>query len=210
MSTRETSQPGKPDRREALLRAAVEVFAGRGFQGATVEEIARRAGIAKGTPYLYFADKAELFYAVFERWAAEAMSGAQLALAAAKGASERLLALALSAVGYMETHREWFPLSLEVWAASSTPALRERFVAALQGLYAGYRHETAAIIRAGQADGEFRAAVDAEALAALLTGAVDGLLLQCWFDPELDAEKLVRGFFDALLGGIRGPGKGDR
>jgi AcrR family transcriptional regulator len=182
-------QPVPPVRRVAILQAAMEVFAERGYQGTTVEEIARRAGVAKGTPYLHFADKADLFYAVFEKWVTDAMAGSEQALASASNASERLLALGLSAVDYMDAHREWFPL-------------RERFAAALSGCYAGYRSEAAAIICAGQAAGELRSDADADALAALLIGAIDGLFLQCWFDPALDARKLIRGFFDALLRGI--------
>lgn len=195
--------------RQVLLQAAIAVFSERGYQGATMEAIARRAGVAKGTPYLHFTDKPDLFYAVFERWAKEALAASEHALTEAAGARERLVALALSAVDYMEAHREWYPLSLEVWAASSTPVLRERFVSALQNLYADYRGAAEAIIRAGQLNRELRADIDAEALAALLTGAVDGLLLQCWFDPNLDAAKLVRGFFDALTRGIDNPTKGD-
>lgn len=197
------------DTREALLQAAIAMFSERGYQGATMEEIARRAGVAKGTPYLHFTDKAELFYAVFERWVKEAVAASATALAQATSARERLAALGTSAIDYMEAHREWYPLSLEVWAASGTPALRERFAQALKNLYAGYRGVAEAIIRAGQHAGEFRADIDGEALAALLTGAVDGLLLQCWFDPDLDAGKMLQGFFDVLIRGIDNPRKGD-
>jgi AcrR family transcriptional regulator len=196
---------GQQQKREAVLRAAMEIFAERGYQGATVEEIARRAGVAKGTPYLYFSDKADLFYAVFNKWSGDILNGSMQALAGVESAGQRLLVLALSAVAYMKANRECFPLSLEIWAASTTPALRERFAAALKQIYAGYRREATAIIRAGQAAGELRAEIDAGALAAVLTGAVDGLFLQCWFDPKLNAEKLVRGFFAALLPGIVAP-----
>lgn len=195
--------------REMVIQAAIAVFAERGYQGATMDEIARRAGVGKGTPYLHFADKADLFYAVFDSWAREAMADSEQALAGAASTGERLLALGLGAAEFMVSHREWFPLTLEVWAASATPALRERFATALSGLYTGYRRETAAIIRAGQASGEIRADVDADALAALLTGAVDGLFLQCWFDPALVPGPLLRGFFDALLQGIATPKQGD-
>lgn len=189
-------------RRDAILLAAMEVFAERGYQGATLDEIVRRAGVAKGTAYIYFSDKSELFFAVFEKWIGEAMSSSETALAEAANAQERLLALALSAVEFMKANQEWFPLTLEVWAASGSPALRERFKAALSNLYAGYREEIATIIRAGQQGGEVRGDVDAEAFAAMLTGAVDGLFLQCWFDPALDAEKLVRKFFEVLTRGL--------
>lgn len=197
--TRETAQQ---QRRETVLRAAAAVFAERGFQGATMDEIARRAEVAKGTPYLYFSDKADLFYAVFEKWAGDAMAVSKASMDTAGSASERLVALAMGTADYMTGNIEWFPLSLEVWSASATPALRQRFAAALSRIYAGYRSELAAIIRAGQAAGELRGDLDADALAALLTGAVDGLFLQYWFDPSLDAKALLRGFFEALLHGI--------
>jgi AcrR family transcriptional regulator len=48
-------------RRQAILDAALTVFAERGFEAARLDDIAARAGIAKGTLYLYFADKQALF-----------------------------------------------------------------------------------------------------------------------------------------------------
>lgn len=49
--------------RNAILSAAVSVFSQKGFHKASVEEIANRAGIGKGTIYIYFDDKAQLFAA---------------------------------------------------------------------------------------------------------------------------------------------------
>ena len=49
------------DRREAILSAALDEFAERGFEAARLEDVAKRAGIAKGTIYLYFRDKETLF-----------------------------------------------------------------------------------------------------------------------------------------------------
>src|SRR4051812_6940401 len=48
-------------RRTEILAAALEEFTARGFEGARLDDVARRAGIAKGTIYLYFADKETLF-----------------------------------------------------------------------------------------------------------------------------------------------------
>jgi AcrR family transcriptional regulator len=52
------------DRPREICAAALEVFAERGFAAARLEEIARRAGVSKGTLYLYFRDKEDLFRAV--------------------------------------------------------------------------------------------------------------------------------------------------
>src|SRR5262245_36675274 len=48
-------------RRQAILDAALDVFAERGFEAARLEDVATRAGVAKGTLYLYFRDKEALF-----------------------------------------------------------------------------------------------------------------------------------------------------
>ena len=49
------------ERREAILAAALDEFSSRGFEAARLEDVARRAGVAKGTIYLYFRDKESLF-----------------------------------------------------------------------------------------------------------------------------------------------------
>ena len=49
------------DKREAILAAALEEFSGRGFEATRLDDVARRAGVAKGTIYLYFRDKETLF-----------------------------------------------------------------------------------------------------------------------------------------------------
>ncbi len=48
-------------RREAILAAALDEFASRGFEAARLDDVAKRAGVAKGTIYLYFRDKQSLF-----------------------------------------------------------------------------------------------------------------------------------------------------
>jgi AcrR family transcriptional regulator len=49
------------ERRDAILSAALDEFSIRGFEAARLDDVARRAGVAKGTIYLYFRDKETLF-----------------------------------------------------------------------------------------------------------------------------------------------------
>jgi len=53
--------------RNQILDAAKRVIAQKGFHGSTMEDIAKAAGVAKGTSYLYFKSKVELYLAVMER-----------------------------------------------------------------------------------------------------------------------------------------------
>ena len=61
-------QHGLIDKRGKLLDAALELFETRGFDGVAVPEIAREAGVATGTLYLYFRDKAALVNALYRHW----------------------------------------------------------------------------------------------------------------------------------------------
>jgi TetR/AcrR family transcriptional regulator, fatty acid metabolism regulator protein len=56
-----------PDKREAILRAAVKVFAQKGYFNSKVSDIAGEAGIADGTVYLYFKSKDEILHSVFDQ-----------------------------------------------------------------------------------------------------------------------------------------------
>jgi AcrR family transcriptional regulator len=193
-----------PERkRQELVESAASAFAERGFRRTTIDDIAQRAGVAKGTVYLYFKDKEDLFYATFEWFNQQSMAYAGPAMAAAGDTASRLRALAESAARFMVENRQWYPLTLEVWSAAGSQDARQRFADAMRELYDEYRQATAAIIAGGQSSGELRADLDPVALGAMLTGAIDGLLLQCWFEPTLDPMPLIDGLLDPLLRGMR-------
>jgi len=103
--------------RQQLLDAAAAVFVERGYAGATTKEISRRAGVSEGTIYRHFADKRELFGAVFaNRSAADFEAVTALpALAGTKTVRENLLCL-IQAI--QDVEREVAPLR----AAASTDA----------------------------------------------------------------------------------------
>src|SRR6476661_9212617 len=91
------SADGRADRsekRDAILRAATDVFAGRGFFNAQVADVARAAGVAAGTVYLYFRSKDDLLISIFERGMREALVEGRARVADAADPPERLARLA--------------------------------------------------------------------------------------------------------------------
>ncbi|MGO8999325.1 MAG: TetR/AcrR family transcriptional regulator [Polyangiaceae bacterium] len=64
-------QRSEPDKGEAILTAALDLFVERGFYGTSVPSVAERAGVAAGTIYHYFASKEALVNALFKRWKGE-------------------------------------------------------------------------------------------------------------------------------------------
>ena len=65
------------DKREAILRAAITVFAHNGYFNSKVADIAREAGVADGTVYLYFKSKEDILHSIFDRSVEEALDAAR-------------------------------------------------------------------------------------------------------------------------------------
>src|SRR5258708_39756946 len=84
----------KSDKREAILRAAIDVFAGRGYFNAQVADVARAAGVAAGTVYLYFKSKDDLLVSIFDRSMREGLAAGRAAVADLHDPRERLRRLA--------------------------------------------------------------------------------------------------------------------
>src|SRR6184192_3321757 len=77
-------------KREAILRAATDVFADRGFFNAQVADVARAAGVAAGTVYLYFRSKDDLLVSIFERTMRDGLAEGRKSVAAIADPTERL------------------------------------------------------------------------------------------------------------------------
>jgi len=69
------------EKRDAILAAALDEFAARGFAAARLDDVAKRAGVAKGTIYLYFADKEALFQELVRFQISPVMSAFEAVLA---------------------------------------------------------------------------------------------------------------------------------
>lgn len=81
----------KDARPQELLAAAIDLFVERGFAATRLEDVARRAGVSKGTLYLYFENKEELFKAVVRTSIVPVIGEAESSVAEFDGHSAELL-----------------------------------------------------------------------------------------------------------------------
>ena len=107
--------PSKDDvvsafRRDQILAAAHGVFASRGFKEATVGDIADAAGIAKGTLYLYFKSKDEIYWAALHRGLDELHALTRTALERAASPRDKLHAFIDTKVRFFDADREFFSI----------------------------------------------------------------------------------------------------
>jgi TetR/AcrR family fatty acid metabolism transcriptional regulator len=158
----------KADKREAILRAAIDTFAARGFFNAQVADVARSAGVAAGTVYLYFRGKDDLLISIFERTMKEAIAAGRASVAARATPLERvheIVRLHLERLGRDRALAVVFQVELR-----QSTKFMERFSATYVREYIGIIRD---VIADGQAAGVFRKEINPTLAAKMLFGALD-------------------------------------
>ncbi len=165
-------QGGVGDKRAAILRAATTVFARRGFFNAQVADVAREAGVAAGTVYLYFRSKDDLLISIFEESMSKAIEETKLALDGVRDPVERLRVLARGHLGRLGRQRE-LAIVFQVELRHSMKFM-ERFSATQQ--LRTYLDHLRDAVSAGQEAGLFRADLNATLTAKAIFGALDEMV----------------------------------
>ncbi len=160
----------RDEKRETILDGAVRVIAAKGFHRTRVSEVAKAAGVADGTIYLYFESKDELLRAVYERAMNRFLERGLLALAEAsdpRAQLERFIQLHLECVGEDRELAAVFQVDLR----KSIPFLQELSL----GLLQRYLDALATILDRGQRKGSFLADLPPRELAKMVFGVLDEL-----------------------------------
>jgi len=186
-------------KRDAILRAAIDVFAERGFFNAQVADIARAAGVAAGTVYLYFKSKDDLLVSIFDRNMHEGLAAGRAAVADLHDPRERLRRLARAHLARLGGDRN-LAVVFQVELRQSTKFM-ERFSSTLLRDYLGLIRDA---IADGQRAGIFRADIKATVAAKMLFGALDEMatnwiLSRRRYSLETDADTVV----DLFVNGAR-------
>ena len=191
-----------PEKRIRILDAALKVFATRGFYNAKVSEVAREAGVADGTIYLYFESKDALLIALFEDRMQRIIARANDELARSEGSVldkiRQAIALHLSLV-----------LDDPDLAEFITVELRQsgQFVKEYDNpKFTEYLRIFRDLVLAGQEQGLIRRTVDARLVVRAIFGALDELLLTLSLthrNRSVDLNATVDGLCDIFFDGIR-------
>ncbi len=156
------------DKRDAILRAAIRTFARSGFFSAQVADVARTAGVAAGTVYLYFHSKDDLLVSIFERVMSEAIAEGRAALAGIVDPLERLRRIAHLHLDRLSRDRD-LAIVFQVELRQTTKFM-ERFSNTLLRDYLGILRD---VIAEGQAAGVVRPGINPTLAAKMLFGALD-------------------------------------
>ena len=191
-------QRRKQETRSRILEAGYRVFARRGYDAATVEEITVECGIAKGALYGHFASKEDLFRTILvehlRRRAAETAARLEPDLAL----RESVVCIIEASWSTCRTDPIWSPLFMEFWARASRQEWGREAFAAL------FDHCSAVLARflsGAKREGLVRSDLDVQAAARLMLAVNDGLVLQWQTQPDkVDPEEFIGPMADMIVG----------
>ncbi len=186
------------DKRDAILRAAIKVFARHGYFQSQVADVARVAGVAAGTVYLYFRSKDDLLVSIFERTMKDAIAEGRAALADVADPVDRLRRIARLHLDRLGRDRD-LAVVMQVELRQSIKFM-ERFSSTHLQDYLNIIRRT---ISDGQAAGAFRNDVSPNAAAKVFFGALDEMATNWMLSRRKyalagDADVVV----DLIIGGL--------
>jgi len=190
------------DKRARILDAAIKVFAERGFHTATVAEIARAAGVADGTIYLYFKGKDDLLLRLFDEKMTELLAESRSELAKERTAPERLSRFIQLHLALVERNPDLASV-LIVELRQSAQFIK----AADRAKLAAYLDLIAEVVRDGQEKGELIDGISPATVKRAIFGALDELALG-WLvsGRRTSLKKTAAEVAGWLVRGLKGPG----
>jgi TetR/AcrR family fatty acid metabolism transcriptional regulator len=183
---------------QRILDAAVEVIAERGYFKSPVSEIAKRAGVADGTVYLYFKSKDDVLRTAIDATFAKFYKQIADAFQTIEGPRERLEYIAL-------VHLESYQVNRSMAVLMQTEMRQSaKFIAEFSHHHlVKYIQTVREVVRRGQEEGIFRRDVSDGVVAHCMFGTIDELLSSAMFTGRVyDAKDTAAQVMDVLLNGI--------
>ena len=187
------------DKHSAILRAAVKVFAGKGFFNSKVSDIASEAGVADGTVYLYFKGKDDILHSIFNRMMEVFIAEGKKELAGISGFEDRIRRIAELHLERLGSDRD-LAIVFQVELRGSTKFMQEFSAAG----FAEYLDLIAGTITDGQKAGVFRDDIKPVTVAKILYGALDEMVTN-WILSGRNyplapmADEVLKVFFGGVL-----------
>jgi TetR/AcrR family fatty acid metabolism transcriptional regulator len=166
------ASPGTGEKRERILKAAIKVFARKGFYATRVSEIAKAAKVADGTIYLYFKNKDDVLISIFEDRIGRLLEVLANEVARAPDVESKIRCIIELQLGQLEGERDLAEVITVNLRQSSR--LLKQYAAPL---FVRYLDLIASVVSDGQRDGVIRRDISPRIVARALWGGLDALAL---------------------------------
>ena len=191
-------------RKKQIIAAAAKVFAEKGFQEATIAEIAKKAKISEASIYEYFTTKEGLLFSIPAESAREIFDLMAFHLKLIRGAANKLRAIVALFMHSYQHHADFAAIIMLILKHNKRFLETEGH----QVIRRGIRHITQ-VVEEGMASGEFRSDLDPYVVRAIILGTIEHLVTS-WImtgRPE-NLEVLVDPLMDSIIAGIQTPSAG--
>jgi AcrR family transcriptional regulator len=196
----------RTQRQRELGLIALDVFAKRGFAGASMSEIAKTAGVSKGGLYLYFDSKEDLILHSVGAWVEQFLQETRREVPDDLPPEQRLRAVVHAMVQVFVVDERSLKIAAAIFQLYVTnPKLWAQYPVARE-MFQGARKVVSNIVLEGVSTGEFRpdAAREAEKAAVNLIAFLDGIALHHYMsNRKIDLEEHVDFYLDTLLHSLR-------
>ena len=198
MNTHSVRREKNNEKYQAILRAAIKVFASRGFFQSKVADIAQAAGVADGTVYLYFKSKDDLLISIFNETMDDVIAKSRGELQKIEDPVERLRKIASLHLAWLGHDRQ-LAVVFQVELRQSTKFMEEFSTTRLAEYFELIRE----VIVDGQAKGIFRKEVQPQVATKVFFGALDEMVTNWILSRKRYAlETMVRPVLDILIRGL--------
>jgi AcrR family transcriptional regulator len=165
----------KEFRTAELLEAARKVFAEKGFHASTVEDIATAASVSKGTVYLYYKSKQDIYWAALKHGLIELHSEIQARLASEEAPENKIRAFIEIKIQYFEANRDFFRIYFsELGSGFTHPDKMPHYI---EEMYLEQAHTLEAVLRRGIQCGAIRE-IRADTAAVAISDLIRGIIVQ--------------------------------
>jgi AcrR family transcriptional regulator len=199
---KERLRPTRAQTRSRLLKAAGEVFAERGYDRASLDDVAAAAGLTKGAVYSSFASKDELFYALMRERIGERLALVANAVTRPATVGDITRDAGSSLAELISSQTDWHMLFIEFWArAVRDPGLRDEFARerrSARGLITRFLEELAV-------EAEVDLPAPAEQLAIAVLALSNGIAIEHLADPDTVDPAIFGVILGLLLDGLLVP-----
>jgi AcrR family transcriptional regulator len=196
----------KEQRKQEIALVALDVFAEKGFESASISQIAEAAGIGKGTVYEYFESKQELVYASILAWVDRMNREAEEGIVNVEDPVERLEVFVRSMTKTFMSDERTIKLVIAMFQsllASGQELLHHDLI---REAFGDFRKVIIDTLLEGVSKGVFRPEIarDAEKIAINLAAYLDGIALHHFMSPDFfDLEEQVDSYLEELIDSLR-------
>jgi AcrR family transcriptional regulator len=177
----------KEEKKIKILMAAITLFARKGFEKTTINDISKEAGIGKGTVYEYFHNKEEMINESFHFFLSQMDLDHEHILKENTTAAEKMKQILSSFSYFIRPETEGLiNMMFMFWGEAMRDQTTKNIIFhEMKNFYSEYRGLFMDIVVMGMQDGSFRKNINPEHIASIIIGMLDGMMVQWLLDREL-------------------------